>query len=444
MQYLSYALPLAALASGAFANPLERRGGWSDGASCTADACLAVVTGKAALGDDGLRGGHCASFLATTVTPPAITETVTITGSSSGDDKWKRASVTVCPNEVPNYASACDESAYSSACACFGYTDVLTTTIAPTTTTKTVYVAPTGAWTVVSGSTCPTPVTSTTTSTVTVGGSGTGSWGSTVTVTVTAGSSGSGHGKGSSTTCPAATTTVTVSGTYSSTSGAPSTSTTTTATPSSCVVTDAIATALTQNFTLLLEYTSYNGTQGAPGRGYKQDVSDATLASDFSDVSDSINFMAGFPVSFSFPPCRTRVKLIVADCLSIARFRHLPQQGRLRLRPRCPPARGQRLDSQRLARLQQRHLEVETHGLRGRLPGQRHQLHDHRQRRQDPEELRRVRQRRLVAVVRPAVRHHQRHHRHQPRGHQEAVRRRRPARRPRVQQLSQWTCALGV
>jgi hypothetical protein len=333
MQYLSYALPLAALASGAFANPLERRG------DCTADACLAVVTGKAALGDDGLRGGHCASFLATTVTPPAVTVTSTITGSSSGD-LWKRASVTVCPNEVPNYASACDETAYSSACACFGYTDVLTTTIAPTTTTKTVYVAPTGAWTVVSGSTCPTPVTSTTTSTVTVGGSGSG-YVSTTTSTVTVGGSGSGYvstatvtvtasgySKGNSSctsgatstvtiagssTCPAASTvtvggsssayvsatTVTVSGTCSSTSTAPST-TTSSAAPSSCVVTDAIASGLAANFTLLLENTSYNGTQGAPGTGYPQDVSDATLASDFSDISDSINFMAGFPVSLLF------------------------------------------------------------------------------------------------------------------------------------------------
>jgi len=92
-----------------------------------------------------------------------------------------------------------------------------------------------------------------------------------------------------------------VSGTCSSTSTAPST-TTSSAAPSSCVVTDAIASGLAANFTLLLENTSYNGTQGAPGTGYPQDVSDATLASDFSDISDSIYFMAGFPLgSVTFP-----------------------------------------------------------------------------------------------------------------------------------------------
>jgi len=64
MQYLSFALPLAALASGALANPLEARG--------KSDACLAAVTGNGALGDPTLRASHCASFLATTVTPPAV------------------------------------------------------------------------------------------------------------------------------------------------------------------------------------------------------------------------------------------------------------------------------------------------------------------------------------------------------------------------------------
>ncbi|KAK7898126.1 hypothetical protein LTR67_004758 [Exophiala xenobiotica] len=278
MQYLSYALPLAALASGAFANPLEARG-WS---SCKDNACLAAVTGKAALGDDSLRSAHCASFLATTVTPPAVTVTESVTGEwSDWKAKAKRASVTVCPNEVPNYASACDEAAYTSACSCFGFTEVKTTTIAPTTTTKTVYVAATGVTggsgpgsgsctaTVVSGTTCP----AATTTTVTASGWGSASSckaGSTTTVTVTKGG-------------PSGTTTTT----------------TTSATPTSCIVTDALASAIAANFTLLLEYTSYAG-QANPyipaGRGYKQDVSDATLAADFSDISDSINFMAGFPL----------------------------------------------------------------------------------------------------------------------------------------------------
>jgi len=66
MQFLTIAVPLA-LVGGAFANPFNARAG-----QCTADSCLAAVTGKAALGDDKLRGQHCASFLATTVTPPAM------------------------------------------------------------------------------------------------------------------------------------------------------------------------------------------------------------------------------------------------------------------------------------------------------------------------------------------------------------------------------------
>ncbi|KIY02326.1 uncharacterized protein Z520_02464 [Fonsecaea multimorphosa CBS 102226] len=325
MQYLSVALPLAALASGVLANPVH-------GPACVNDACLAAVTGRGALGDAALRASHCSSFLATTVTP-IVTATVTVTGDAH--DNWKRATVALCPNEVPNYASACNEAAYTSACSCFGYTDVKTTTVAPTTTTKTIWVKPTGGsgssctvatstltstvtgtTTVVSGSTCPaataTTVTSTkvvptysscpaaaTATTVTVVGGSTCPAGTTTTVT-TAG--------------PATATTVTVAGpatatTVTVTTGGPATATTVTVTasgpsdtPSSCVVTDALATTLVNNFMILLEYTSYNGTQGPPGRGYQQNVSDATLASDFSDVSDSINFMAGFPLgSVTFP-----------------------------------------------------------------------------------------------------------------------------------------------
>jgi len=235
MQLINFALPLA-LAGGALANPLLARGA----AACTSDACCAAVTGSAALGDAGLRASHCASYLATTVTPPAVTITATITGAqSSGWNAWKRAQVTVCPNEVPNYASACNDAAYSSACSCFGYTETLTTTVAPTTTTKTIWVKPTGA-----ASSC-------SVSTITAA--------TTVTVTVAASTSSS--------------------------------------TPASkCNVNDALATKLVNNFATLLEYTSYAGSQGAPGRGYKYDVSAATLNPAFTDISDSINFMAGFPL----------------------------------------------------------------------------------------------------------------------------------------------------
>jgi hypothetical protein len=63
------------------------------------------------------------------------------------------------------------------------------------------------------------------------------------------------------------------------------------------------AEAIVANFINLLEFTSYNGSRGGPvGRGYNQAVSDKTLAVDFVDISDSINFMAGKPLgSVTFP-----------------------------------------------------------------------------------------------------------------------------------------------
>jgi len=303
MQYLSVALPLAALASGVLASPAQQWGG----ASCQDNACLAAVTGKGALGDSGLRASHCSSYLATTVTP-IVTVTDTVTGW--GNDNWKRATVALCPNEVPNYASACDDAAYTSACSCFGYTGVKTITIAPTTTTKTIWVKPTGGSasgsictsgtatiiktsTVVSGTTCPAASTSTVTKTL----SGSSSWSASTVVygttcpsvsTVTKTLSGSGTWSASTVTVtvPSATgTTVTVS-----------TCSTPSLIPTACNVDDASATKLVNNFVDLLEHTSYAGSQGAPGSGYDQDVSDATLATDFIDISDSINFMAGFPL----------------------------------------------------------------------------------------------------------------------------------------------------
>lgn len=267
---MSVVLPLAAMVSGVFASPA-----WgSDGS----DACLAAVTGSAALGDKGLRASHCASYLATTVTP-IVTETVTITGS--GNDNWKRATVAYCPNEVPNYASACsDDAAYTSACSKFGFTNVITTTVAPTTTTKTIWVKPTGGagsscsastvtatTTVVSGKTCPAGSTATSTSTKVI------VTGTTTTVTV----------------ATATTVTVTKSCSVSTTSSA----------PSKCNVDDALATKLVTNFVDLLQHTSYAGNAAAhipAGSGYHYDVSAATLSTDFVDISDSINFMAGFPL----------------------------------------------------------------------------------------------------------------------------------------------------
>jgi len=292
MQVFSVALPLAALVSGIYAAP-----GWDAPAD---DACLAAVTGKAALGDSGLRAFHCKSFLATTVTPAPVVETVTIT-ADGGNNGWKqkRETVAVCPNEVPNYASACDEAHYTSACSVFGFTNIITTTVKPTTTTKTVFVKPTGG-VCVSGTTCP----AASTITKTVSGS---AWGSkeTVTVTVPAGSA------------TLITKTVTVSGAYGSVTATTVTktvsgtcswaSTTTSAAPSKCVVDDAKASALVSGFINLLEFTDYkpqgNATFPPAGRGYNKDVSAATLDTDFVDISDSINFMAGIPVSLAFSPC---------------------------------------------------------------------------------------------------------------------------------------------
>lgn len=135
MQYIKVALPLA-LASTALANPLVARD----------DGCLAAVTGKACLGDDTLRADDCKSYLATTVTPAVVTVTstvgvATITSAPSWE-KWRRnqarGEVTVCPNQVPRYASACGNGAeYSSACSAFGYSSAYTTTLSAVTTTVT-------------------------------------------------------------------------------------------------------------------------------------------------------------------------------------------------------------------------------------------------------------------------------------------------------------------
>jgi len=282
MQYLSVFLPVAALVSGVFAGPT-----WGD-----SDACLAAVTGSAALGDAGLRASHCASYLATTVTP-IVTETVTITGS--GNNNWKRATVAYCPNEVPNYASACDDAAYTSACSRFGYTDVLTTTVAATTTTKTIWVGGAAASCTAStvtknigGSTVTVATGTTVTSIKTIVKDGSLTWtATTVTVTVATPTTVTVATATPTTVTVATATTVTVTASTSSVA------------PSKCNVDDALATKLVTNFVDLLQHTSYAGNpaEGIPaGQGYDQDVSNATLDPNFIDISDSINFMAGFPI----------------------------------------------------------------------------------------------------------------------------------------------------
>src|SRR5271168_1948420 len=118
MQLFSVLIPLA-LASGALSNVLGR----SAASSCAADNCARAVTGTAATPAITQRQSDCASFQAT----PSAT--------------------------VPSYASACSGLSfliystqfsilssktgsvrYSSACSCFGYTAIATTTPTPKTT----------------------------------------------------------------------------------------------------------------------------------------------------------------------------------------------------------------------------------------------------------------------------------------------------------------------
>lgn len=289
-----------AMAGAAFANPLKRG----------EDACLAAVTGKAALGDDGLRKEHCSSFIKTIVTPSAVTVTTTITDAPKPTE-WEnyKRDVTVCPNEVPNYASACDEAGYKSACGAWGVHGETTITIPATTTTKTVYIGGGGNGghggnTGVCTSTAVISVTKSgcsggvTTSTVTETGKG-----STVTSTVTAGKETVTVGK-ETVTVGKETVTVTKIGGDGCTAPLPTTTShavsTPTGTPEKCLD-DKKAAEFTEAFKTLLEFTSYNGTQGPPGRGYRFDVSAQYLAEDFVDYSDSINWMAGFPVSIFHP-----------------------------------------------------------------------------------------------------------------------------------------------
>lgn len=294
--FTTLAVPALALAGSVLANPLKRD-----------DACLAAVTGKAALGDENLRSFHCSSFIKTVVTPAAITVTTTVTDAPeplTGKSKFKR-DVTVCPNDVPNYASACDLAGYKSACKVFGISSETTYTIPATTTTKTVYAGKGGFGSCTDG-TATTTSTTTVTSVITIAtGSGTTyTAGSgfftgtgpvstiTTTVTSTITSAGSvstftvGEGKGTNTTV---TETVTVTSAGSVPAG-----------PSGKCVSKERADALVAGFIDLLEYTSYAGdntTGTPPGRGYHYNVSADIFDDAFFDVSDSINWMAGFPVS---------------------------------------------------------------------------------------------------------------------------------------------------
>lgn len=238
----------------AIANPMKRDD----------DSCLAAVTGKAALGDDSIRKEHCASFIKTIVTPAAITVTTTITDAPEYTEKpHPKRDVTVCPNEVPNYASACDEGHYKSACAVWGVTGETTITIPATTTTKTVYAG---------------------------NGHGGADCGKTVTVTAA----------DNTVTVTAAEKTITVTSTGGF--GGPTITGHGDAAPvNGKCLTDDQAKEFVDAFQNLLENTNYTG---APSNGYNDSISKKYLDENFVDYSDSINWMAGIPVSLilSFIP----------------------------------------------------------------------------------------------------------------------------------------------
>ncbi|KAL7794241.1 hypothetical protein V8C37DRAFT_401541 [Trichoderma ceciliae] len=132
------AIVLSFVAS-AMAGIIERTNG------CNADNCARAVTGtRPGLLPITSRQSDCSSFMRATVTPEAITTTVTITVDSDMTSKAKRtadnSAMTVFPTAIPDYASPCDSGAiYSSACSCWGIT-ATTTTVATPTQTKTVTV----------------------------------------------------------------------------------------------------------------------------------------------------------------------------------------------------------------------------------------------------------------------------------------------------------------
>ena len=120
MQLLSVLLPLAVV-NGAYSHALAPR-------ACNADNCARAVTGSAAQPALSVRSSDCASFLAVTVTPPAVTVT-----SAAAAAVVTPADAT--SSAVPTYASACSGAVrYSSACSCLGVTGTTTTVAAPTVT----------------------------------------------------------------------------------------------------------------------------------------------------------------------------------------------------------------------------------------------------------------------------------------------------------------------
>ncbi|OAA33219.1 hypothetical protein AAL_00684 [Moelleriella libera RCEF 2490] len=124
---------------------------------CGGDNCARQVTGtRDGLSPASSRRTDCSSFMKTTVIPDVTTVIVTVTidlgqepaapaktkainnhnhNNSKRGVEVRAATTIQAPSVVPAYAPACDNaSRYSSACACWGITPVVSTAPAPTTT----------------------------------------------------------------------------------------------------------------------------------------------------------------------------------------------------------------------------------------------------------------------------------------------------------------------
>lgn len=127
MKFLSIILA-SAIVQGVLASPTT---------ACNADNCARAVTGTRAgkVPDVTSRQADCSSFQLTTVTPAPsttyVTTIVTVNPPNKRDEIVARQ-VTVIPDSVPAYASACSGTArYQSACSCWGITPAVTTAPTP-------------------------------------------------------------------------------------------------------------------------------------------------------------------------------------------------------------------------------------------------------------------------------------------------------------------------
>jgi hypothetical protein len=124
---------ILSLAAMAMAGAVEMRDG------CHGNNCNRAVTGTGGhLLPSATRKADCSSFQATTVTPDAVTTTVTVTVDADEPAKFKRnvqpleqRDEKVIPTYIKNCASPED---YAAACSCWGITATTSTAPTPTST----------------------------------------------------------------------------------------------------------------------------------------------------------------------------------------------------------------------------------------------------------------------------------------------------------------------